>query len=158
MQSFEVHYFNSEMGSGELRKRLSKFDGIALDDWNFKAWERSDKFSDVIKQGKGKINIIDFLEIHDNFYEVGGHLAEIYKKLKNSIAVVALQKNPGVDVGLGGFRSLEKTRLALAMNAGTLKIVKAKNWKTGTNPNGLQINFKIVNGCNLISTSDWHKE
>lgn len=64
---FEVHYFNSEMGSSELKKRLEKFEDIQLNEWRFYAWERSDNFADVIKPGKGVINIIDFLEIHDNF-------------------------------------------------------------------------------------------
>jgi hypothetical protein len=145
------------MGSSELRKRLDKFDDIALSDWKFKPWERSGNFADVIKPGKGKINIIDFLEIHDNFYEVGGKLAEIHNKLKGAIAIVALQKNRGVDTGLGGFRSIEKPRLALAMSPGTLKIVKAKNWKTSENPNGKQIRFKIAAGCKLFNQGNWHK-
>jgi len=157
MRKFKVHYFNSEMGSSELKKRLNNFDDIALSEWKFKAWERSDNFADVIKPGKDKINIIDFLEIHENFYEVGGLLAEIHKKLKGAIAIVALQKNRGVDTGLGGFRSIEKPRLALAMSPGVLKIVKAKNWKTSENPNGKQINFKIASGCKLFEQGNWHR-
>ena len=147
MYRYEIHYFNSEMGGSEFNKRLRKFEDMKITDWNFKAWERSDNFSDVIKSGKGKLNIIDFLEIHDNFYEVGGILAAIHKKLKGALAIVAIQKNPGTDTGLGGFRTLEKPRLALAMRPGSLKIVKAKNWKTSNNPNGLEFNFKLVQGC-----------
>lgn len=158
MRRYEVHYYNSEMGAGELKKRLALFDDITLDQWKFKAWERSDNFGDVIKSGEGKINIIDFLELHDNFYEIGGKLAEIHQKLKGAIAIVALQKNRGTDTGLGGFRSLEKPRLALAMSPGTLKIVKAKNWKAKDNPNGKQVNFKVVKGCNFIQTKGWHKQ
>jgi len=157
MRKFKVHYFNSEMGSSELKKRLNNFDDIALSDWKFKAWERSDNFADVIKPGKDNINIIDFLEIHENFYEVGGLLAEIHKKLKGAVAIVALQKNRGVDTGLGGFRSIEKPRLALAMSPGVLKIVKAKNWKTSDNPNNKQIKFKIAAGCKLFKQGNWHK-
>jgi hypothetical protein len=156
MHSFEVYYFNSEMGSSELKKRLSLFNR-PLGEWNFKAYERSDNFGDVIKPGKGKINIIDFLELHDNFYEVGGKLAEIHKKLKDAIAVVAIQKNPGVDVGLGGYRNLEKPRLALSMSPGKIKIVKAKNWKTTENPNGLELEFKLVQGCKFIEDALWIK-
>jgi len=157
MRDFEIHYFNSEMGSSELNKRLNKFDDIALSSWKFKAWERSSNFADVIKPGKDKINIVDFLEIHENFYEVGGLLAEIHNKLKGAVAIVALQKNRGVDTGLGGFRSIEKPRLALAMSPGILKIVKAKNWKTSENPNGKQIKFKIAAGCKLFNQGNWHK-
>jgi hypothetical protein len=42
------------------------------------------------------------------------------------------------------------------MSPGRLKIVKAKNWATSENPNGLEINFKLVDGCKLIKTGDWH--
>ncbi len=157
MHSQEVHYFNSEMGSGELKKRLSKFENLSLKDWKFKAYERSGNFGDVIKPGNGKVNIIDYLEIHENFYEIGGKLAEIHQKLNGAIAIVALQKNRGTDMGLGGFRTLEKPRLALAMEPGTLKIVKAKNWKTSDNPNGKQIDFKIINGCTFIPTGGWKR-
>jgi hypothetical protein len=155
MHRFEIHYFNSEMGESELRKRLLKFDDIPIEDWRFKAWERSDKFADVIVPGKDKLNIIDFLEIHQNFYEIGGLIADIHKKLKGSIAFIAIQKNPGLEYGLGGYRSLEKPRLALAMDSGVLKIVKAKNWVTGENPNKKQIHFKIVQGCRFVETDEW---
>jgi hypothetical protein len=153
---FEIHYYNSEMGSGELKKRLILFDDMPLSSWNFKAYERSSNFADVIKSGPGKLNIIDYLELHENFYEVSKHLAEIHNKLKGAVAIVALQKNKGSDTGLGGFRSLEKPRLYLSMEAGTLKIVKAKNWKGGENPNGKQVLFKVVNGCKFIQTKGWH--
>lgn len=117
MNKSEIHYFNSEMGSSELKKRLNNFGDLTVDMWNFEAWERSANFADVIKPGKGKINIIDYLEIYDNFYEVGGKLAEIHKKLKGAICILALQKNPGTKMGLGGFRSAEKPRLYLSMDS-----------------------------------------
>ena len=104
-----------------MKKRLTKFDDIVLSDWCFYPMERNENFADVIQPGKGKINIIDFLELYDNFYEISGKLADIHKKLNGAIAIVALQKNPGNDFGLGGYRSLEKPRLALAVSPGILK-------------------------------------
>ncbi len=157
MRKFEVFYYNSEMGASELKKRLNNFEDLTLPDWDFKARERSDNFADVIKPGKGKINIVDFLELHDNFYEVGGKIAEIHKKLKGAIAFIALQKNPGLKVGLGGYRSMEKPRLYLSMDSGSITIQKAKNWKTSVNPNGLQYRFKLAGGCKFIKTQGWHK-
>jgi hypothetical protein len=157
MSKSQIHYFNSEMGSGELKKRLRKFDDIILRDWKFKAYERAGQFQDVIKSGEGNINIIDFLEIYEDFYEISKPLAEIHKKLKGAVAIVALQKNPGNDTGLGGYRTLEKPRLALSLDSGVLKIVKAKNWRTSENPNGKQIGFKLVDGCKLLPQGDWFK-
>lgn len=155
MNRFEIHYFNSEMGGAEFRKRLEKDKSLKLSDWKFKAWERSENFQDVIKPGKGKLNIIDFLEVYEEFYRVSGTLADIHRKLKDALCIIALQKNPGSTTGLGGFRTLEKPRLALAMDTGTLKIIKAKNWATPVNPNGQSIEFKIVNGCELIPQGTW---
>ncbi|UCE50835.1 MAG: bifunctional DNA primase/polymerase [Desulfobacterales bacterium] len=157
MNQFEIHYFNSEMGDSELKKRLMLFNR-PLDKWKFKPWERSDNFSDVIKPGKGKINIVDFLEIYESFYEVGGKLAEIHKKLNGAVAIVAIQKNPGVEVGLGGYRGMEKPRLYLTMSRDNIcKIVKGKNWATAENPNKKEIKYKIVNGCDIYPQGGWHK-
>lgn len=154
MKHMEVHYFNSEMGAQELRKRLSKFN-CSLSDWRFHAWERTDNFHDAIRPGKGKLNIIDFLEVSEDFFKVGGMLKSIHDKLDGALAIVALQKNRGTDLGLGGGRSLEKPRLYMALEPSKLKIVKAKNWKTDQNPNGLEMKFKTVNGCELIPQGNW---
>lgn len=158
MEKFNIHYFNSEMGGGELGKRLSKFDDLPVSDWRFKAYERSSNFADVLRTGKNTINVIDFLEIHDNFYEVGGMLAEIHEKLDGAIAIVALQKNKGTDTGLGGFRSIEKPRLVLAMSPNVIKITKAKNWATDNNPNGLERDFKLRAGCKFTTGEHWYKQ
>ncbi len=149
----EVIYFSSEMGALELRTRLQRF-GVPLDTWTFKAKERSHDFADVI--APDALNIVDFLELHDNFYLVGGMIKAIYDKLDNGLAVIALQKNPGVETGLGGQRSIEKARLAIAMDQNRLKITKAKNWTVpGQNPNGMEIRFKLVDGCKFTKQGDW---
>jgi len=156
MHKAQVHYFNSEMGAQEMKKRLSKF-GLPLNAWTFHPWERTDNFQDAIRPGPGVINIIDFLEISEDFYRVGGQLKAIHDKLHGALAIIALQKNKGTDLGLGGGRSLEKPRLYLALEPGLIKIVKAKNWCTKDNPNGLQLKFKIVDGCRFLPQGEWHQ-
>lgn len=151
---FDIHYYSSEMGRTELRERLLKFH-YPLESWKVHFWERSSNFSDVIRPDA--INIIDFLEVHDEFYKIGLYIKEIFDKLKSGIAFILIQKNKNTDFGLGGMRSLEKARLYLAMEPGRLKIVKAKNWASQNNPNGLFIDFKLVNGCEFINTSSWKK-
>ena len=81
---------------------------------------------------------------------LGEMIKDIHDKLDGAIAIIALQKNPNSTVGLGGFRTLEKPRLALAVDAGILRIEKAKNWKTLENPNGMEKPFKLVQGIKLI--------
>lgn len=151
----KIHLFSSEGGKEELRQRISKFE-YHLDSWNFSAWERAGDFADVIKPDD--INIIDYLEIHDEFYKIGGIIKSISDRLKSGFALIALQKNYGRDEGLGGARGLEKPRLYLSMDHNRLKIVKAKSWFNGTkNPNGLGIDYKLVNGCKFIPESQWRK-
>ena len=154
MHKHDVHYFNSEMGSSELKKRIIKFD-YPVNDWKFHSWERSSDFADVVKPDA--INVIDFLEFYDEFYKAGWYIKQIYDKLKKGIAIIAIQKNKGTDAGLGGQRTLEKPRLYLAMESGKIKIVKAKNWKTDINPNGLEIDFKLIQGCQFQTNgTGWH--
>lgn len=155
----DIHYFNSEMGAGELKKRLSKFPDIDLDQWNFHAYERADNFEDVIFPGLGKLNIIDFLEIHDEFYVIGKKLKAIHDRLNGAVAIVCLQKNPGQDTGLGGWRSMEVTRLALALDYERVKITVAKNRRDPkANPRGLVKNFQIKGGCQIIDKHSWRRE
>lgn len=151
---YKVMYYSSEMGAPELKVRLSKFNK-PIDYWdNVKFMERSDNFSDVIIPEA--INIIDFLEIHEDFWNVGAQIKDIFDKLTSGIAVIALQKNPGTDYGLGGARSIEKARLYLSMDSGILKIVKAKNWANPIiNPNGMNCNFSLVQGCEFMQLGGW---
>ena len=155
---FDVHYYNSEAGPPEMLTRLKKFeaDQMPFSEWNkVKFYERNEHFAEVIKPGEGVINIIDFLEIHDEFYKVGGYIRDIFDALNGAIAIIAIQKNPGSDDPIGGRRSTEKSRLHLAMSPNKIKITVAKNWKDPeTNPNGLECNFKLVQGFNFYPTSN----
>ena len=159
MNSLNVNYFNSEMSAGELKVRLQKFDYMDLSMWDFKAFERAGDFHDVIRPGPENLNIIDFLEVHTDFFSVGSMIKQIHDALNGSVAIIALQKNPNVDTGLGGFRSLEVTRLALALDYGTIKIVKAKNFNSENgNPNGLICDFNILHGSQLAKKGGWRKD
>lgn len=149
-------YLSSEMGPEELRVRLERFQeeyGTPLDAWKSGNkpifFERSHDFIDVIHPDW--INIIDYYEIGDAFYNIGDQLAEIANRLNKGIAIVALQKTPNADMGRGGSFGLEKPRLYLNMDAGILTIRKAKNWADKTvNPNYLTFRFKLVGGCKFI--------
>ncbi|MGA2462776.1 MAG: primase C-terminal domain-containing protein [Thermodesulfobacteriota bacterium] len=154
MNAHRIFYFSSEMGDREIKKRLLKF-GISLKQWKFTVIERASNFSDVIQPDD--INVIDFLEVYQDFYKIGLYIREICDKLNKGIAIIALQKNPGVDWGLGGMRSMEKARLYLSIEKGRIKIVSGKNWASETNPVGLQLDFKLVQGCKFIVQRDWYK-
>lgn len=155
MEDHEIYYFSSEMGDSEFRERLEKF-GRPLDSWKFKPKDKAGNFDQVIRPDA--INIIDYLELHEDFWKVGGLIRDIHGKLGKGIAVIALQKNPGLNLGLGGVRSLEKARLYLSLDNHVCRIEKGKNWRIqGVNPNGLEVRFKIVQGCKFLITEDWKK-
>ncbi|NUO06971.1 MAG: bifunctional DNA primase/polymerase [Candidatus Brocadia sinica] len=156
MSQHEIFYFSSEMGGEEMKDRISYFD-LPFDQWRFKAYERSCNFADVIRPDS--VNIIDYIEMSDDFYKISGYIKSIFDKLRNGIAIIALQKNPKIDYGLGGMRSAEKARLYLSMEPGRCKIVKAKNWVDHTkNPNKLVIEYSLAKGYKFIPKSGWKKE
>jgi len=160
----DIHYFSSESGTegDELKVRLSKFTDIKKEDWRFTAWERSSNFSDVIKPNG--INVVDFLEIIDEFWRVGEYIKSIYDKLDKGIAFVAIQKNLGRELGRGGGLGTEKPRLYLSLGRDSethenkIKIIKGKNWTGKQNPNNQTLKFKIVDGAKLMPVSYWYYE
>lgn len=157
---WDCHYFNSEMGAFELRKRLDLFQGFPIEHPHFHAYERSDCFDDVIQPGKYVLNVIDYLEITDEFYLIAKHLSDIYKALRGSVALIAIQKRSRTsDSPLGGQRALEKPRLAISLSAGSkttpnqATILKCKNRKTTHSMIGHSRTFKLIGGCEFRSDS-----
>ena len=154
-----IHYFSSEMGPQELSTRVSAFKKpIAL--WSgMKAIERTSLFHQVIDPCG--LNIIDFMEVHNEFYLVGEWIRCIHEKLKDGVCVIALQKKSGSDFGRSGEISLEKPRLYLSISEvikgySSCKIVKAKNYTGERNPNGLEKDFRITKkGSYLEELTDW---
>lgn len=155
---YKIHYFNSESGEEEFADRLRHFDDMPIEDF-YKAAdlrECSSDFADVIVPGKGHLNIIDFMEIHEEHYKVGSWIKAIHDRLSGALCVIALQKPMGRDAGVGGEFSLEKPRLYLSMERNSIKITKAKIWKDPyKNPNGMTIQFKLINGCKFIPQDVW---
>ncbi len=155
--NFTIYYRSSEMGEEELASRLKQFDGISLDEWNFISEECSSNVADNIRPDV--INIIDYLELSENFYIVAEHFKKIHDKLGNGVCFVALQKKRGAPLGRGGDFGLEKPKLYLTMDPGICTIQKAKSWvNPKNNPNGMATNFRIENGCNFIVIKDWYME
>ncbi len=154
-----VTYFNSEMGPARLKRRLSKYppEIITLETWrdNVTFIERSTAFADVIRPDG--LNIIDYLEIFDEFWKTAGMLNDIYRKLNNGIALVLLQKDPAKNTGLGGELIKQKPILVMNLDRGKLTLDKVKEFKTDNNPHGLSQEFKLVNGWKFLPQTEWGK-
>ncbi len=159
---WDVHYFNSEMGNSELKKRISKFEDTDLYEWAEKIsfYPKADNFQDVIQTGPDKLNIIDFMEVAgDDYPYVASWILQIHKKIieNGAIVIICLEKPEKRDTGVGGRGTLDKPRLYLAMTRGKIKIVTAKNWATDENPRDQVCEFKVVQGAKLIQTVDWNR-
>jgi len=160
-----IYYFSSEMGEDELTSRLEYFN-VPLEKFqrNIHFFERSSNFADVIKPNE--INIIDYLEVHEDFSLVAKFIGEVWKNLDQGIALICLQSKYNSELPRGGEFALEKARLAFSLGylspyENICKIRKAKNWKDKfRNPNGLQIRFKIVEGCRVFPSDGetWYRD
>jgi len=166
MDRHEIHLFINEAGDSELAVRLGLFRDMKKEDWKCTFWEREDGFADVIKPNA--VNIIDYLDVTEGFAEVGTPLKEIHNKLNKGIALVAIQKNPkmynfktgkyiDVDLGIGGAKSIGKSRLYLSIDDGIIKIVKAKNRRGKESPNGMTRTFNIYDGHEFGDMGYWRK-
>jgi hypothetical protein len=157
-QLHKVHYHSSEMGKAEFLDRLQYFWSDAHLNTNMKFYERSNDFANAIKRFPNDVHIIDYMQMFDNFYLMAEYIDKIGKALNNGLAFIAIQKPKGRDEGLGGERTKDLSRLYLSLSPGKLKIVKAKNWKDPKeNPNGREICFKLVKGCEFHNQGDWSK-
>jgi hypothetical protein len=171
-----IKYMSSEMGPNEFRSRLDRFEEeagdnyMAIEHWKMKVTERSEDFHDVIDPDG--LNIIDFLEIHEDFWAVGALMKKLFDRLNQGICIVCIQKtNTESDYGLGGLRGMEKPRLYLSLKNDfdndwhTCKIVKCKapRHPEDMNPSGLELDFKVVAGCRLLPQNPssnglyWHR-
>lgn len=90
-------YLNSEMSGQELVARIRAF-GDEPAEWvkhvNF--IERNHSFDRIISPDG--INLIDFLEVNEDFFQAGKLIADIHKKLKNGFAIIAMQKKTGLRI------------------------------------------------------------
>jgi len=160
---WDVHYFNSEMGSSELKKVLLRYKDTDLMDWaqHISFYNRNRNFHDVIKTGPDKLNIIDFMEVAgDDYPMVGQWILNVHEKIVNAgaVTIICLQKPPGRDQGVGGLPTLDKPRLYLAVSRGKLKIVDGKNWASDENPRGMECTFKLVHGAQLVMGDNWGRK
>ncbi len=161
---FNVKYLNSEMSDTEFKKRLKKF--RPLQDWNIKAYRCHNNFEDYIESDPKNLYIIDFLEIHDNFYEIAKPIRKIHEKLGESICFIALQMKSGEKLGRGGDFSAEKARLYLTMDyqpterCTKVTIYDAKEPRPPhESVRGMFRNIKVIDGSNLVmsTTDQWRR-
>lgn len=155
-----VIYMNSEMGDEEFTDRMIKLGCNNPEDIKFKCYHKSENYHDMVK-GDGEIYIIDFLEIHDKFYEIAKPIKQIHEKLKDGVAIIGLQMKPGLTIGRGGDFSKEKSRLYLALDfipqkqCTRVTIEELKSPKNTDGYRGWHRDIKIINGSIISPLGNW---
>ena len=113
----------------------------------FELIERRENWKDIIRPNN--INIIDWINLGDNFYEIGKIIEGIQSRLNDGIALIALQKDPNKTMGMGGNFGQHLASLYLTMDFNRLTIIKAKEWHD-YDPNNKMYGFTITNhGCDF---------
>jgi len=156
MKEHDTWYFTSEMKGPRFKKRVQLMEGVTLDEFaeNVTIRGREGGFHDVIQPNS--LNLIDYLQINEDFYRVGAQIREIAEKLQQGLAIVALQKDAAATYGYGGQKGLQRPTLYLTIDDGVVKIVKAKDWVTSSNPNGKIQKFKLYKGVNFQAEGVLH--
>lgn len=147
MDDYPCTLMGNEYSASKFKRRVSRMtwknpvndNGEA----KFELIERHEGWKDIIRPDN--INIIDWINLKGNFYEIGKILEEIQEKLRGGIAVISIQKDAHKERGLGGGFSEHLASLYITMDYERLTIIKAKEWKEW-NPNGKMYGFKIVDG------------
>uniref|UniRef100_A0A6M3J5A4 Putative ATPase domain containing protein n=2 Tax=viral metagenome TaxID=1070528 RepID=A0A6M3J5A4_9ZZZZ len=167
MDDFEdVVYFTSELSAVNLKRRLNPFE-----EWyelrngdgkpKFKVFDRESNYHDAIypKYSNGLV-FIDYLDVNNEaeYFKMKPYLKRIKRSMRRGVAVVALQKNPGVDDAFGGKNLRSDADLYIAMDFGQIKIIKAKDWHT-ENPNLKKYKFDIeFNGSTFTNIQGIYEE
>lgn len=155
-----VVYLNSEMGDEEFTERMIKLGCKGPEDVKFECFKKASNYHDMIK-GDDAIYIIDFLEIHEDFYKIGKYLKLIHDKLKDGVAIVGLQMKAGGNLGRGAEFSKEVSRLYLSMDydpslkATRVAIEEMKSPKIQPGYRGWHRYVKIIDGSKLSPIGGW---
>jgi hypothetical protein len=157
----EVVYLNSEMGDEEWSIRLKKMGIYKKEDKKFRAFGVHKNFHDMM-DGSKKIFMVDYLEIHDKFYEIAKPIRLIHEAIKDGICFIGVQKKQGDLMARGGDFSMEKSRLYLSMDflkdqrCTQMTIVDAKSPKIPESPRGWYKRIKIIDGAYMEAIDkDW---
>ena len=148
-----MFYFVSE-GADQLKRRLSSYNSHIPKPPPFKVYKRTQNFADVVVPDG--LNIIDYIRVpKEGAWAIHHKLLEIMEKLKDGVAVVALQKPKGRDEAFGKEFTLFDASLAISIANGYFTYTKVKVPK----PNGegkypdiyhMKQYFDIDKGINLV--------
>jgi hypothetical protein len=156
-----VVYLNSEMGDEEYTSRMKLFGVRDAEEIQYETIECHSSYHDHIN-GEKKIFIIDFMEVHDKFYEVAGAIRQVHEKLRDGICIIGIQKAEKAVLGRGAEFSMEKSRIYINIDylpdkkCSRFTIADAKMPKRQGGVKGAFRDVKIINGSRFSPVSDWN--
>ena len=150
----KFRYLTSEMTTDEINDRIRHLGTQPQDFAKFcKFYTKTQNYEDAIDP-EG-FNIIDFLEVYEDFSKIGKKIKAIFDRLTTGVAIIAIQKKRGEMFGRGGEFTIEKARLAISLFThghledgivGSAMITKCKNFVPGKNPDHQEIFYTLQNG------------
>jgi len=164
----KIRYINSEMSDEELDGRLLSYKNrMEMDLWAKVEFGRADKnyHHHLVRDA---VTIIDFIDIHRDFYMIGDVFKSIHEHLGTGICLVAIQKRQGQPLGKGGDATKEKSRLYIALNrirrhnshpyvmAYLEKVKLSRDFRFDAN--GLATSFEVnLEDSTAIRYNSWHR-
>jgi hypothetical protein len=152
-RNYNVHYFSSELRAPDFKMRMSKFGDCSIQQMEqITFYPEINDYVSVIRTGRGNLNIIDYVELHDDFYKISKIFDGIHKKLDGALCVALLQKDPKKEYGTGGYFSQQKPVVSVSLSGGNIAcITKQKGWNPKIqNPKYKVYRYKLVDGCRFM--------
>lgn len=153
----EIFFWNSETTPMAIKANARR---ICPDDGSWSGLvvrERAGDFHQVIEPNG--LNIVDYLQMEDEFYLVGKKLKMIFDALETGVCVVFMQKNKGAALGIGGAYTLHKPVLALSLNethgTNVCKIDKLKCPLEFPNKEGSELDFRFNPFGGIDIVTNW---
>ena len=152
----DIIYMTSELSRKEVGDKAKAFRIPDKIYWsrNFRPIRKGENWADLVTD-EDKLFFVDYIDIVKDFFEVGIPIKAISDKLRKGVAIIGLQKPSGRDTGLGGERTLDKSRLYISMERDQMKIVDAK-YPVGQSCRGLIRKYIIRDkGSFFDFQTDW---
>ena len=92
------------------------------------------------------LNIIDWIGLGDNFWEIRTIIEGIQDTLRGGMAIIVLQKNEGKTLGEGGAFSEQRASVYLNIDSGVLTVRKIKECKNNMYFDGKSYGFDVIDG------------
>lgn len=151
-----VRYLNCELSPGQIMARIKAMGPESAELLKTRVgWaNRTHDWARAIDPDA--LNVVDYLQIYDEFYRVGQLISEIHARLRNGVALVLIQKKTGEATPRGGEFALERAQVAIYLDSNpaigsgggicTLRKVK-EPVDPSHNPQGKQLDYRL--GANM---------